>query len=277
MDPLKSKNENLQALTQLKYEILPLIEKMDKAVTLLHTKNDEWDALLQSLETESQVRENELYTKNAEGEDGFIQVMLSGEDVMIELRNRVAEIDHAISTLEAGESKTPSVSTGISQPESLEGDHGAAPDTSRDVEPTPPIQLPATQPAVTPSNPLPVSNRTEFTRLPEIVLPTFSGDKAQFKSFWNLFSSSIDRRNISASEKFVYLRGLLSGKAAKLIDGFDPMDINYPEAVALLHKRYSDDRNNKQRLYHELDQIPQSSQRFENLEDTVDPIDRILR
>ena len=75
-------------------------------------------------------------------------------------------------------------------------------------------------------------------RLPQIVLPKYSGDPTKWPSFWDQFTALIDKSSRSQVEKFVYLNSFLSGEAAAVIDGLALTDANYSSAKKLLEDRF---------------------------------------
>lgn len=76
---------------------------------------------------------------------------------------------------------------------------------------------------------------TSFTsadvRLPKLNIPVFEGNYSEFKSFFDLFNSSVHNNNsLTGSQKFQYLKGLLKGEPAMLIRHLAVSDQNYEEA-----------------------------------------------
>ena len=81
------------------------------------------------------------------------------------------------------------------------------------------------------------------SRLPEITIPTFNGDYAQWTEFRDSFNSLIDSRtNISAIAKIQYLRGCLKGDASRVIAGLTISDSSFDRAWRLLTSRYENQR-----------------------------------
>ncbi|XP_043581667.1 uncharacterized protein LOC122567344 [Bombus pyrosoma] len=76
-------------------------------------------------------------------------------------------------------------------------------------------------------------------KLPEIQLPTFDGAIENWHSFYDSFSSTIDRSDrLTPVQKFHYLRSSLTGKAARSIQSLDVTEINYPIAIDLLKDKF---------------------------------------
>ena len=58
-------------------------------------------------------------------------------------------------------------------------------------------------------------------KLPKLTLPKFKGEITQFRSFWDSDESVIHTNSeISAIDKFNYLRALLEGPTARAIQGW---------------------------------------------------------
>lgn len=58
-------------------------------------------------------------------------------------------------------------------------------------------------------------------RLPKLQLSTFDGNFTEWQSFWDNFESVIDQNeDLSDTDKFSYLKVVLSGQAACTIEGF---------------------------------------------------------
>ncbi|XP_065885751.1 serine-rich adhesin for platelets-like [Dysidea avara] len=89
-----------------------------------------------------------------------------------------------------------------------------------------------------------VTGRThsqQFTasRLPKLTLPTFSGNPLHWLTFWDSFQAAIHLNpNLSAVQKFNYLKAQVDGDAAKTIEGFPLSDQNYLHAVTILQDRF---------------------------------------
>lgn len=78
-----------------------------------------------------------------------------------------------------------------------------------------------------------------FIRLPDLGLPTFSGDTVKWMSFIEQFNATVHRKpGLSDAEKFQYLLLALKGPALKIIESIEISDNNYNVAVALLKERY---------------------------------------
>ena len=120
-------------------------------------------------------------------------------------------------------------------------------------------------------------------KLPKLTLKTFSGNLGEWMPFWDSFSSAVDENaQLAPVDKFNYLRGLLTGKAADAIAGLSLTATNYDEALGILRKRYGD----PQRIIGKhmdallnLDAVEKSGsvERLRNLFDKVETQVRSLR
>ena len=90
----------------------------------------------------------------------------------------------------------------------------------------------------------PLFNSSEV-RLPKLTIRPFSGDLAGWTTFWDSYQTAIhDNHDLSAIDKFNYLRSLLQGSALESIAGLNLSSSNYEEVIAILKKRFG----NKQRI-----------------------------
>ncbi|XP_055634131.1 uncharacterized protein LOC129774420 [Toxorhynchites rutilus septentrionalis] len=98
------------------------------------------------------------------------------------------------------------------------------------------------------SEPTVRSSTTEFgetsvglsrMKLPDIRLPTFSGQLKEWMIFRDNFQNLIHRNNqLMPMDKFTYLRSSLIGEALKAIDSVELSAVNYEVAWTLLQNRY---------------------------------------
>ncbi|XP_076763717.1 uncharacterized protein LOC143431086 [Xylocopa sonorina] len=71
-------------------------------------------------------------------------------------------------------------------------------------------------------------------KLPEMQLPTFDGTYEIWASFYDVFSSIIDRNeNLTPVQKLQYLLSILTGMAAVCIGCLSTTDANYTDAIEL--------------------------------------------
>ncbi|XP_074654920.1 uncharacterized protein LOC141908655 [Tubulanus polymorphus] len=85
----------------------------------------------------------------------------------------------------------------------------------------------------------PINNKSRQVNLPNLHLPTFSGDLLQWIGFIDAFESAIHNdTGLDDIQKFQYLRAQLSGEAARCVEGLSLTNNNYVEAIELLKNRY---------------------------------------
>ena len=78
-------------------------------------------------------------------------------------------------------------------------------------------------------------------KLPEIPLPTFSGNIIEWPSFWDSFKSTIhSNTRVAKIDKFKYLMAQLEGDAKSTLSGFELTEGHYDQAIELLKERYDD-------------------------------------
>ena len=116
-------------------------------------------------------------------------------------------------------------------------------------------------------------------KLPEIKLPTFGGKIANWITFRDTFRSLIhNNQNLTAIDKFTYLRTSLFGEALQEIGSVELTAANYDVAWNLLEKRYE---NKKLILKTHLDAIfavePVRKECFEALNHLLSTVDRNLQ
>lgn len=89
----------------------------------------------------------------------------------------------------------------------------------------------------------PASEARSRSRLPELNVPTFSGDSLAWPDYKAMFISVIgSRTELDDLEKFQYLRSALIGEAAELIRYLTPHPSSYEAAWKLLNARYENKR-----------------------------------
>jgi len=83
------------------------------------------------------------------------------------------------------------------------------------------------------------SDKNVSTKLPKLSIPIFEGDILNWTGFYEIFSVNVDQnKQLTDIEKFSYLRSLVRGNAAYVINGFSLSSENYKNALDLLNKRY---------------------------------------
>ena len=83
------------------------------------------------------------------------------------------------------------------------------------------------------------SQSSQFHKLPKLSLPIFTGNILEWQTFWDSFVSSVHHNDsLSDIQMFSYLRSLLQGDAARVIEGFPLTHTYYIQAVKLLKERF---------------------------------------
>ncbi|XP_063544854.1 uncharacterized protein LOC134753023 [Cydia strobilella] len=77
------------------------------------------------------------------------------------------------------------------------------------------------------------SETVKKSKLPELSLPSFSGDKLKWCEFWDRFAANVDHRQLQESEKLMYLLSCLKGAALETVSGIAATNANYSIAVEL--------------------------------------------
>lgn len=76
-------------------------------------------------------------------------------------------------------------------------------------------------------------------RITKLELKRFDGELTAWMPFWDSFESAIhNSADLSAVDKFNYLRSLLEGTAVAAIAGLTLSSLNYTEAITILKKRW---------------------------------------
>ena len=79
-------------------------------------------------------------------------------------------------------------------------------------------------------------------KLPRTDLRKFSGDVLDWPEFWDIFRVAMhDKIDIPPVQKFVYVKSLLTGEAARYVANFKIEEANYELAVERLQSRYGKD------------------------------------
>lgn len=85
----------------------------------------------------------------------------------------------------------------------------------------------------------PTQSRAGQLKLPKLELQRYDGEKLNWLPFWEQFRQAIhDNIKLSGVEKFLYLRTVLTGKAAAAISGIQATEHSYAYAVELLKERF---------------------------------------
>ncbi|XP_077528455.1 uncharacterized protein LOC144140816 [Haemaphysalis longicornis] len=84
---------------------------------------------------------------------------------------------------------------------------------------------------------------TSKSKLPQLDLVKFDGNRKNWQRFWMQFSSAVHNNSeLSSADKFNYLNTLVTGAAASAISGLQASEECYKDAVDILKKRFGDER-----------------------------------
>ncbi|MCP9261083.1 Pao retrotransposon peptidase family protein [Dirofilaria immitis] len=110
--------------------------------------------------------------------------------------------------------------------------------------------------------------------LPQLQLPTFSGDPKTWRQFWNSFDVAVHFHFLPDVQKLNYLMSCLRGEALLAVRGYDIAPQNYNIIRKVLIEKFDEDSIIKKFLYAELQSIKRSDRDWKA---TIEAIERILR
>ena len=115
-------------------------------------------------------------------------------------------------------------------------------------------------------------------KLPKLVIKPFSGDPLEWLTFWNSFKSSVhENTEISDIDKTNYLRGYLSGEAAKAIAGLPLRNANYDKAVEFLKQRFGRSQTLINSYMNALTKLPNITNNVKQLRNFYDSLENYIR
>ena len=92
------------------------------------------------------------------------------------------------------------------------------------------------------SQPTAISTVTTTTikpKLPKLTLAKFKGEVTKWNTFWDSYESAIHNNDaITKVDKFNYLTSLLEGTALRAVQGLTLTNVNYDNAIEILHDRF---------------------------------------
>ena len=163
-------------------------------------------------------------------EDDYETEMVDTEDVMLDLKLKLQDFQKKMSA--DGDIPPPLLNPEeppLGQQPSRDHSHSASDDssaTSRDR-------------TYVSNSSVNSSQSSQFHKLPKLSLPIFTGNILEWQTFWDSFESSVHHNDsLSDIQRFSYLRSLLQGDAARVIEGFPLTHTNYIQAVELLKERF---------------------------------------
>ena len=110
-------------------------------------------------------------------------------------------------------------------------------------------QISSTNTQLSSTNPL----TTVRSKLPKLILPKFKGDVTSYRSFWEIFESTVhNNMQLTILDKFNYLVSLLEGSALRSIKGLAITEENYQAALDILQERFG---NSQQIISAHMDEL----------------------
>uniref|UniRef100_A8P0H4 Gag protein, putative n=1 Tax=Brugia malayi TaxID=6279 RepID=A8P0H4_BRUMA len=110
--------------------------------------------------------------------------------------------------------------------------------------------------------------------LPQLSLPTFSGDPKTWREFWSSFEASVHTQNIPDIQKLNYLVSCLRGNALQLVRGYDRAPENYRIIRELLVEKFGRVSTIRKLLYNELISTKRNNRDWKTI---IEEMERVLR
>uniref|UniRef100_A0AAF5PLL4 DUF5641 domain-containing protein n=1 Tax=Wuchereria bancrofti TaxID=6293 RepID=A0AAF5PLL4_WUCBA len=110
--------------------------------------------------------------------------------------------------------------------------------------------------------------------LPQLPLPTFSGNPKLWREFWSSFEAAVHLQKIPDIQKLNYLIACLKGDALLAIRGYDITPENYDVIRKVLIEKFGQSHIIKKSLYNELYTVKKNDREWKV---TVEATERILR
>ena len=120
--------------------------------------------------------------------------------------------------------------------------------------------------------------QSSSVKLPQLEIPTFSGERIRWKEFWDTFEATVDHNpNLTDIEKLNYLNSKLIGEAKSAVSGILLSKGNYRVAVEMLKERFGDVQSVVNCHYTELINITPAINNSKGLRQLYDQIEKHLR
>ena len=247
------------------------INRLSTNGLLLERCNKDWSNILKDLKGEAKASEEREYAKATEGENSFIELMLTANDMIARLKARVT----LISRKREGVGRVRAETSAQNELQPII-EHATREITRVANQST--MTLTSTSTAVShQSLSGDLSNVPASVNLPKLHLPTYDGSVLKWPEFWDIFEASVHRQNIPKVSKFSYLKGALRGSAYVAISGISVTEDNYDVVVALLKDKFSSKESIVEILYARLYHLPTSSGKFNDIKYTYNNVERLLR
>ena len=115
-------------------------------------------------------------------------------------------------------------------------------------------------------------------KLPQLEIPTFSGDNMRWKEFWDTFEATVYHNpNLTDIENLNYMNSKLLGEAKGAVSGILLSKENYRVANAMVKERFGDIQNVVNCHYTELINITPAINNSKGLRQLYDEIKKHLR
>ena len=262
-DLLENKILKEPELDEIENEMEDYINRLSSNIAMLERCNKDWSTLLKETKGDAKVTEEREYARMAEGDEGFIEIMLVANDVLSRLKAKVTLISRK---REQAIRMRPLTSSAQEQLQPIV-EQAAVQATRAAIQESLSLSLSRTQSDVVDTS----------IRLPKMHLPNFDGNLLKWPEFWDVFESSVDKQNISDVAKFSYLKGALRGTAFMAISGISLTNENYSVAVAILKEKFGKKDSIIEMLYTKLHHLSVSSTKFNDIKYTYDTVERLLR
>lgn len=115
------------------------------------------------------------------------------------------------------------------------------------------------------------------SKLPELGLPSFAGDKLKWCEFWDRFAANVDDRELPDSEKLMYLLSCLKGTALETVAGITTTNANYSVALETLKQRFGSNDTLIDAHYTALNNLQKAEDTSASCRCVLDNIERNLR
>ena len=113
--------------------------------------------------------------------------------------------------------------------------------------------------------------------MPKLELHRFHGDPLLWPEFWDLYNVAVyTNYQIPIVQKFVHLKSLLSGEAAKCIASIETTESNYIIAVERLQQRYGEKDAQGHRLMIKLTEM-KNIDGYKSAREAVDDLTATIR
>ena len=108
-------------------------------------------------------------------------------------------------------------------------------------------------------------------------MPVFNGNLLHWQEFWDIFDSAVHQQDISNVTKFSYLKNALRGEAVSAVCGISVTNDNYLMVIRLLKEKFGNQQANVEALYFQLQYLPVAINRFAEIKQTYEAIEKILK